>query len=918
MSAAASLSASASASGGVSEGVVKHIKEIFPQHSDDTITTTLLQCNSDVNACITRLLTAANDDVASGDEPFTNKSLAIDFLSSPQFHVVKDDTQRYSIGYEYSVIFHRTEEQGLDINVKAIGQRILVNELYTNKVTGLPGLSAQAGILPGDVFVGIDYEYFNVGCALPDVTRITRAAGKVITLQFFRFYDNAWIIDALALARQGENLSDVNSEEELKKMHEKSVNEESKFDMLYHNYNCAVNNYRDLYNFRQQLLTVYGIRVNDQKIHHCAFLLREQELLRESDIDLFTDSMGRLLSRCLQWDSGSICERSRISDVLLTMLSSGMLPAQATVHHSDGNYHGYTLNSLRFLPPIPDVSYLQYQLPVQFNVSNNLSLSTRSRSVRPDDRRSSTGTTASRRGSTGMTTRFTQRSLSQQAIDAASNKGNNNQLDHPSNASIRLLWKKAITLNTQHLRPALGIRITNINVVDNSHFEYKIWVNDIDTGLEWYVYRRFSEFYNFRETLVSIWPLFSRIYFPPRRLSLTSSAKVANERLPVLEHFLRTVYSIVSVQPLIHISTRAIYSALQDMLDVTFRRDGIQATIQQNKDLFLNSQRVMESEQAEEDESLASSRAMSSESGQGGIISRNNSTADSIPVETSGSPRVTWRRNGNVTKSNSAPSTPMQEEVRAVPEHLEETIMSTSGDSLSKLGVLMEAVTTSPSRPRRHSLFDDEDVDGIEERLSSLVPLPPPPTGVIDKMNPEEVEIEREPDFVSLRSPSGVSPLGGGRKRISSLSRTHLPKFEKLPSFDILDHPQGDREGEVVECAVGSDDGRDRSVTNTSSLGDRPNLSSLSNFDSTVHPPSYSRVLSKRLEVFVHLVLQVPTFRHIIDPFVKKFRNKILDWELDRYLQLPCFLFVILIVPNILLTLFLPCNFVVFVGAGHL
>jgi len=410
--------------------------------------------------------------------------------------------------------------------------------------------------------------------------------------------------------------------------------------------------------------------------------------------------------------------------------------------------------------------------------------------------------------------------------------------------------------------------------VENSHVEYKIWVNDVDTGLEWYVYRRFSEIHNFRETIVAIWPLFGRINFPPRRLSLTSSVKVANERLPVLEQFLRTVYSIVSIQPLTHVSTRAIYSALQDILDVTFRNDGIRATMEQNREFFLNANKVTESQKAEEEESVVSSRAMSSESGQGG---RSDVNVDSATL-----PQY-------MRISSTPPTTPVKECANVSNGcEQQESCLSSSGDSLMKYGMLMEAAATSSSRPRRHSLFGD-DGDDIRERLSSVDQptnaLPPPPPRK-DTINSADVEIEKAPDFVALRSPSGLSPSAGGRKRISSLSRTHLPKFDKLPSFDIFEQQNvQEDEDDIVEC--GSDDSRTCRMTNSSSLslGDRPRPASLnksSDQDNTSHPPAYSRVLSKRLEVFVHWVLQVPTFRHIIDPFVKKYRNKILEWELDR------------------------------------
>lgn len=184
------------------------------------------------------------------------------------------------------------------------------------------------------------------------------------------------------------------------------------------------------------------------------------------------------------------------------MLSTGPLNTHThtTVHSSDGHYGaGYTLNSLHFLPQQPNIPWLQTHLPVQFIVSpqgqgqgqgqraghendpetpthltaRNVDANSFRSPMTLENRRSSTGN-ASRRGSTGTVPPM-KRSVSDKHMDTV-------MIDHPANAAIRLMWKKGLRLNTTQLRPALAIRITSINVVDKSHFEYKIWVNDIDSG----------------------------------------------------------------------------------------------------------------------------------------------------------------------------------------------------------------------------------------------------------------------------------------------------------------------------------------------------------------------------------------------------------------------------------------------------
>lgn len=54
--------------------------------------------------------------------------------------------------------------------------------------------------------------------------------------------------------------------------------------------------------------------------------------------------------------------------------------------------------------------------------------------------------------------------------------------------------------HTKHLRPALSVRILRAEPSKNGdHTEYVIWVNDIKSGIEWIVRRRFREFFDFRE-----------------------------------------------------------------------------------------------------------------------------------------------------------------------------------------------------------------------------------------------------------------------------------------------------------------------------------------------------------------------------------------------------------------------------------
>ena len=51
-----------------------------------------------------------------------------------------------------------------------------------------------------------------------------------------------------------------------------------------------------------------------------------------------------------------------------------------------------------------------------------------------------------------------------------------------------------------HIRPALSVRILRAETSKaGDHTEYVIWVNDVKSGIEWIVRRRFREFFEFRE-----------------------------------------------------------------------------------------------------------------------------------------------------------------------------------------------------------------------------------------------------------------------------------------------------------------------------------------------------------------------------------------------------------------------------------
>jgi len=72
---------------------------------------------------------------------------------------------------------------------------------------------------------------------------------------------------------------------------------------------------------------------------------------------------------------------------------------------------------------------------------------------------------------------------------------------------------------------------------------YVIRVEDVESGVEWPVQRRYSEFYKLYQELLLHCPLISHLNFPRKRLAALKMIKsVIEERVVKLDHWLLSVY----------------------------------------------------------------------------------------------------------------------------------------------------------------------------------------------------------------------------------------------------------------------------------------------------------------------------------------------------------------------------------------
>lgn len=134
------------------------------------------------------------------------------------------------------------------------------------------------------------------------------------------------------------------------------------------------------------------------------------------------------------------------------------------------------------------------------------------------------------------------------------------------------------------LRPALCVRILGTDYVED-HTVYVIWVLDVLAGAEWRVQRRFREFFELHDKLVSLRPSMEKLDFPMRRPSIYETVHSVNDRRVRLERHLRRVAGMLFSARL-HEQSAAVALCLESFLDVPKRRASLEL-LEKNPDLVL-------------------------------------------------------------------------------------------------------------------------------------------------------------------------------------------------------------------------------------------------------------------------------------------------------------------------------------------
>lgn len=208
--------------------------------------------------------------------------------------------------------------------------------------------------------------------------------------------------------------------------------------------------------------------------HKCAVIFVEQKVIPKEKVEYTTRALHRLRDRVLQWDTGFISQK--LESWKLTQSTDSPSGSVLTNFWSSGDI---------FLEPRSNLVNA---------VATNSAGVNRAQSV-------STGSPGA------VTEKKFHSSHSVASLTAAVNSSNVDS--QAPNSSVN---KKTgeIVFPTVNLRPALSVRLVRAEE-KKDHISYVIWVMDIRSGAEWIVYRRFREFYEFRDVGIYFYFIFPRL-----------------------------------------------------------------------------------------------------------------------------------------------------------------------------------------------------------------------------------------------------------------------------------------------------------------------------------------------------------------------------------------------------------------------
>lgn len=101
-------------------------------------------------------------------------------------------------------------------------------------------------------------------------------------------------------------------------------------------------------------------------------------------------------------------------------------------------------------------------------------------------------------------------------------------------------------LQAKGLRNALCVRIVHTKLQGDTTV-YVLRVEDIETGLQWVVHRRYRDFYALNEELAEMSHFTKDLNFPKKRISIRGSSKLVESRIVQLEQYTRRVLHLLTL-----------------------------------------------------------------------------------------------------------------------------------------------------------------------------------------------------------------------------------------------------------------------------------------------------------------------------------------------------------------------------------
>jgi len=111
---------------------------------------------------------------------------------------------------------------------------------------------------------------------------------------------------------------------------------------------------------------------------------------------------------------------------------------------------------------------------------------------------------------------------------------------------MRVIDLERNILQAKGLRAALCVRIVHTKQLKDT-VVYVLRVEDVETGLQWVVHRRYRDFHALNEELADMSHFTRDVEFPQKRLSIRNSSKLVESRIVALEQYVRRVLHLLTL-----------------------------------------------------------------------------------------------------------------------------------------------------------------------------------------------------------------------------------------------------------------------------------------------------------------------------------------------------------------------------------